>query len=123
MGKRPVPNQWRHRRRLRVASPRQGDSAKPDYEVQGERPAELAYSQRISATRVPMHRWKLRICTGPRAMTDARYTSCGPRQRNRWFADSALEGAGFEPSVPLANEGRAQTWNSSIEVTRRLLRA
>src|SRR5271168_3685846 len=30
---------------------------------------------------------------------------------------------GFEPSVPLAKEARAQAWNSSIEVTHRLLRA
>jgi len=38
-----------------------------------------------------------------------------------WFArDSPLEGAGFEPLVPLAKEGRAQAWNSSIEVTRGL---
>ena len=37
--------------------------------------------------------------------------------------DSPLEGAGFEPSVPLAKEGRVQAWNSSLEVTRRLLRA
>ena len=37
--------------------------------------------------------------------------------------DSPLEGAGFEPSVPLAIEGRAQAWNSSLGVTRRILRA
>jgi hypothetical protein len=44
--------------------------------------------------------------------------------RSKKFAlDSALEEAGFEPSVPLAKQGRAQAWNSSIEVTRRLLRA
>jgi len=43
--------------------------------------------------------------------------------RDRFAVDSPLEGDGFEPSVPLAIEGRAQAWNSSIEVTRRLLRA
>jgi len=37
--------------------------------------------------------------------------------------DWLVEGAGFEPSVPLAKEGRVQAWNSSLEVTRRLLRA
>ena|SRR6516162_8661459 len=36
----------------------------------------------------------------------------------QFVADSLLEGGGFEPSVPLAKEGRAQAWNSSIEVTR-----
>jgi hypothetical protein len=41
----------------------------------------------------------------------------------RFVPDSPLEGAGFEPSVPLAKEARAQAWNSSIEVTHRLLRA
>jgi hypothetical protein len=41
----------------------------------------------------------------------------------RFARDSPLEGAGFEPSVPLAIEGRAQAWNSSLGVTRRILRA
>jgi hypothetical protein len=44
-------------------------------------------------------------------------------ERDRGFADSPVEGDGFEPSVPLAKEARAQAWNSSIEVTRPLLRA
>ena len=47
----------------------------------------------------------------------------GQRERDRKFADSPLEGAGFEPSVPLAKEGRAPAWNSSLDVTRRILRA
>ena len=37
--------------------------------------------------------------------------------------DWLLEEVGFEPSVPLAKEGRAQACNSSIGVSRRLLRA
>jgi hypothetical protein len=45
---------------------------------------------------------------------------CPPENSVR--SDSPMEGAGFEPPVPLAKEGRVQAWNSSLEVTRRLLR-
>jgi hypothetical protein len=41
------------------------------------------------------------------------------RRLGEFAPDSPLEGAGFEPSVPLAKEGRAQACNSPIEVTRR----
>jgi len=44
-------------------------------------------------------------------------------RRVDFAADSPLEGAGFEPSVPLAKEGRAQAWNSPLDLTRRILRA
>jgi hypothetical protein len=39
-------------------------------------------------------------------------------QEIEFAPDSPLEGAGFEPLVPLAKEGRTRAWNSSIEVTR-----
>jgi hypothetical protein len=56
--KTPVPTQCRHRRSLRVANPRQRDFAKPDSEVAGERPAELARA----VTRIAQQKFRIGLC-------------------------------------------------------------
>jgi len=41
--------------------------------------------------------------------------------RNRWFADSSLEEAGFEPSVPLVRSSQTRRWRMGFEPSVRLV--